>query len=77
MDMCVRTDQTVDHFEIGMSVRYIPRHLVQGSKWFDSPEVEPGIVTSISNRYVFVRYAKNGQMSKTASATDPRDLLID
>ena len=69
----------VTDFEPENKVRYIPRHLL--ADYFDSPEPEQfgdfGIVSSVTETSVFVRYFRNGMLQYTPQKTDPRDLIND
>ena len=60
-------------------VRYIPKHLIQ--EYFESEHQDwfgdHGVVTSVNEKYVFVRYIRDGVLQHTAQATDPRDLIND
>lgn len=65
-------------FKPGMQVLYIPRHANGDPR---HPDCEHGIVTSVNQTYVFVRYWRmNGSMgpelSSYPAATDPKDLVI-
>jgi hypothetical protein len=53
-------------------VRYVPNHAHGDPKHKD---VEPGIVSSMNDKFVFVKYIKRGILQETAAATDPGDLI--
>lgn len=60
----------------GMRVLYLPRH-AQGNK--NHPDCEEGTVSSINDRFVFVRFDKQvmrfGWSGATSQACVPSDLL--
>jgi hypothetical protein len=63
------SDQKGRPLEVGMRVRYIPKH-ARGTK--DHADIEEGWVTSIGRQgYVHVRYDKR----ETPQATVPTDLV--
>ena len=51
----------------GSLVRYIPRH-ANGN--IDHPDCQNGVVSSIGNDVVFVRYGIDGVLQDTAQATE-------
>lgn len=55
-------------FKPGQHVRYVPNH-AHGDR--NHPDCEDGVVTSVNDHYVFVRY---GAMA-SSQATDPGDLV--
>jgi len=55
---------TIKAFKLGMKVTYFD---------FNGPK-EHGIVSSINDKYVFVKYYRNGILQETAQATRPDDL---
>jgi hypothetical protein len=64
---------------IGDSVIYVPRHLhIENMNKFDfkHPKCEYGIVSSVNERFIFVRYVINRIPQNTAKATDPEDLFF-
>lgn len=66
---------TVDDFKPGDIVSYVPNHLVedyQSTK--DKNLSETGIVSSVNDKYVFVKYVKNDVLSN-AQATPPNKLI--
>lgn len=69
----------VTDFQSEHNVRYIPKHLIH--EYFESENPREfgdyGIVTSINEKFVFVRYFRDGILQHTAQSTDPRDLIND
>jgi hypothetical protein len=69
----------VTDFKPEQNVRFIPRHLIV--EYFESPTPTEfgdfGIVKSVTDKYVFVRYYRHGVLQHNAHATDPRDLIND
>ena len=61
--------KTTADFKPGQSVRYIPTHALGDASHKDC---ENGIVTSVNDKVVFVRYSFEGC---TSQATDPNDLI--
>jgi len=58
----------------GDRVIYIPTH-AEGN--VNHPDCEYGIVSSWNDKYVFVKYVRNGIPQMTAQATSPEDLYVD
>ncbi len=57
----------------GMNVRYIPTH---AGKDITHPDCENGIVSSVNEFCVFVKYVnKYGNLGYTAQSTRPEDLV--
>ena len=70
---------TVDDFEKGQRVLYVPRH-AHGD--FGHPDCARGVVSSTNDHWVFVKYDNlecrhmiTGNEPYTAQATDPGDLI--
>ena len=61
-------DISIDHWQPGMRAVYVPRH-ANGN--LQHPDVEQGIVTSVNNQWVFVRFGGDA----TPKACDARDLF--
>jgi len=57
---------TLQNVQHNLQVVYIPK----------TGPVETGVVKSWNHRYIFVNYFKDGQLQKTAQATDPKHLFI-
>lgn len=58
------TEMSMDDYEEGDKVIYIPNHA--GDRDINHPDCERGVVTSLNDKFVFVRYRKqhadsNGQ----------------
>ena len=68
------TGNTVEDFksEISKQVTYVPEH-ANGDRYHK--DSQKGIVSSVNNTYVFVKYIINGNIQETAQATSPRNLL--
>jgi len=68
------TGNTVEDFknEIGKNVTYVPNHANGDRNHVDSRK---GIVSSVSTKWVFVKYILQGNLQETANATLPRNLL--
>lgn len=65
---------TVKDFKPGMKVLYVPAHAKGNVR---HPDCEWGIVSSVNDTFVFVRYARNsGGYRQQGIATRPEDLLI-
>lgn len=70
---------TINDFEHGMSVTYIPNH-ANGD--INHPDCENGVVSSTNDKFVFVKYnngdcvIKTGDEPYTAQATKPENLVI-
>jgi len=63
--------------KIGDSVIYIPKHIQKKDMTkfnFNSKGCEYGIISSVNDKFVFVRYVKNGIPQNTAQATNLDDL---
>jgi len=66
-------------FKKGQRVKYIPTHAFGNSK---HPDCENGVVSSVNNKYVFVKYdnavmiMKTGDEDYTAQATSPENLIF-
>lgn len=43
-------------FSIGEHVYYIPKHLINSDLYLTHPEVESGIISSMNDRFIFVRF---------------------
>jgi hypothetical protein len=67
------TKMTINDFKPGDKVRYIPNH-AHGK--INHPDCEDGIVSSINEVNVFVRYYDYSGLKTTAQATDPDNLVI-
>ena len=63
--------KTID-FKSGENVRYIPNHADNNPNHKDC---ENGIVSSINDRFVFVKYIRHGIVNTTAAATKPENLI--
>ena len=63
----------LEEVTVGGSVRYVPTH-AEGNVLHE--DCENGIVSSVTSKYVFVRYIRNGILQVTPSATSPEDLII-
>ena len=61
-----------EEIKIGMDVLYIPRHAKGNKKHKDC---EHGLVSSINEVTVFVRYYSNGELQGTGKSTDPETLI--
>lgn len=61
------------NFKKDDKVKYIPRH-AKGDK--NHIDCEEGIVSSINDAFVFVRYSRNGILQQTAQATNPDNLIL-
>ncbi len=69
---------------VGRKVAYVARqtrpsliewdaeHPSQGTMFFTPAEVEAGVITSVNDHYVFVRYGAEWQ----SKATSPEDLVL-
>jgi hypothetical protein len=57
--------------EINEGVIYVPRH---AKKNLNHPDCEHGIISSFNDKFIFVRYIKNGILQETAQATKPECL---
>lgn len=66
------TKKSVDHFEVGEHVRYIPNHADNDERHTDC---ENGVVSSITNSTVFVKFFRNGMTQNTAEGCDPTNLI--
>ena len=79
LDSHINPVNALSDFKEDDKVRYIPKHLIQ--EYFESEHPDwygdHGIVTSVNEKYVFVRYIRNGILQHTSQATDPRDLIND
>lgn len=62
----------IEDFKPGDAVTYVPAH-VHGDT--SHKDCENGIVKSKNEKFVFVRYIKNGILQETAAATRPEDLI--
>lgn len=71
MKLFVAMSATPGDFSAGDSVLYVPRH-AHGDR--SHPHCERGIVSSTNEKFVFVRYYRNGVLQTTAQATDTEDL---
>ena len=80
----INPNYTVDYFNIGDEVFYVPNHAVEEYAIListDYPQwrfrkVERGIVKSKNDRFVFVHYYNGDELEETAKATSPTDLVI-
>lgn len=67
-------------FSKGMRVRYYPHHVDKGD--VDHEDVQRGAVSSINDKWVFVKYdcaagiMLTGDEPYTAAATDPEQLEV-
>lgn len=43
-------------FSIGQHVYYIPKHLMNPDLYLTHPEVESGIISSMNDKFIFVRF---------------------
>lgn len=59
-------------FHPGEEVKYVPAHAKGDLR---HPDVERGYVSSINDKYVFVKYIRKGILQETSQATDPRELI--
>jgi hypothetical protein len=53
------------------SVIYVPKH-AKGN--LNHPDCERGVVSSFNEKFIFVKYIRNGVLQHTAQATNPSDL---
>jgi len=60
--------------EVGDRVIYIPTH-AEGD--INHPDCEYGTVSSWNDKFIFVKYVRNGIPQMTAQATSPEDLYLD
>lgn len=71
-------EYTVDDFQKGDGVVYVPTH-AHGDK--NHKDVEHGLVSSHNDKFVFVKYypalTRFGWDGCTSQATDPRDLVME
>ena len=82
----ISPNYTTDYFSKGNEVIYVPKNtLEEFANWLqrDAPDwvfkyakFQKGIVSSVSEKYVFVKYFVNGDFQETAQATNPQDLLL-
>jgi len=63
---------TLEDFDHGQNVRYIPYH-ANGDPTHE--DCENGMVKSKNDSFIFVRYIKNGILQETAQATKPDQLM--
>lgn len=64
----------IEDAEPGMKVRYIPR---RAGKNIYHPSCEDGIINSVGEVNIFVRYyTKSGILNTSAQSTSPEDLII-
>jgi len=69
----------VNEFKHGDRVKYIPTH-AEGNQ--NHPDCETGIVSSVNDKFVFVKYDNEmcimatGDEPYTAQATRPEDLIL-
>jgi len=57
--MTSRSEKTLADFEVGQHVRYVPTHAHGDTS---HPDCENGVVSSISDKFVFVRFkGPNGE----------------
>jgi hypothetical protein len=68
----IRKNQEI--IEIGDRVIYVPTHAEGNLNHLDC---EYGTVSSWNDKFIFVKYVRNGIPQMTAQATDPRDLYLD
>ena len=59
-------------FKPGQWVLYIPDHATGDP---DHEDCENGIVTDITELFVFVKYISRGELQATAKATHPKNLM--
>jgi len=88
----INPNYTVDYFEVGDIVFYVPSHGIRDyANWlgggdysegdFFDPRMsnfnfEEGIVSSKNDKYVFVKYWNKGELLETAKATSPTSLIL-
>jgi hypothetical protein len=66
------TTHTVSDFVVGQSVRYIPNHAHNNPRHSDC---ENGVISSINETTVFVKFYRNGMTQHTAEGCDPTNLI--
>lgn len=59
-------------FKSGDGVKYIPNH-ADGDP--NHKDCENGVVSSINEHFVFVKYIRNNMLNTTAAATKPENLI--
>lgn len=59
-------------FNVGDQVLYVPNH-AKGNH--GHPDCEHGLVSSMNDRFVFVRYVRSGMLQSTGEATLRENLL--
>jgi hypothetical protein len=64
----MNTGKTVNDFEVGQNVKYIPNHAEDGSH----PDCEDGQVASKNDKYVFVKF---NSLNSHGQACDPSNLI--
>jgi hypothetical protein len=62
----------LEDFEPGDDVLYVPHHVNNDRQ---HPDCEKGLVSSISSKFVFVRYWRHGILRENGIATDPSNLF--
>lgn len=65
----MNTGKTLADFKVGQNVRYVPNHADDASH----PDCEDGQVTSINDKYVFVKF---NLLNANGQACDPDNLLL-
>jgi hypothetical protein len=62
---------TTADFKEGKNVVYIPPH-AQGD--INHKDCEIGVVSSVNEKFVYVKYVRNSILQQTSQATNPKDL---
>jgi len=57
--------------KIDERVIYVPKH---AKKNLTHSDCEHGVVSSFNDKFIFVKYIRNGILQSTAQATSPEDL---
>lgn len=68
----INPEAKASDFNNGELVRYVPLH---ATSRYDLKACEDGVVNSVNEKFVFVKYLSNGIFDHSAIATDPRDLI--
>ena len=76
--MYISPNNKLEDFKHGDTVRYVPQHAIDDFiDHGDHVHIEYGVVNSVGNKFVFVRYIRNNILQSTSAATDPKDLIND
>ncbi len=76
--MYIKPDHTIKDFQFDKKViyvLYVPSHYIDEFKKGKHKDCEKGIISSMNDKFVFVKYYRNGVLQNTAQATDPKDLI--